>query len=140
MRNRKGFTLIELIVVIAILGILAGIAIPRLSGFQEKAKISADVATLATIERSIAIGVADGSLIPEPSKTTGTVIATANANGAITFSGTAVKASDTVSGVMSTLIGDNPVFKKSSHAGIVITWTIADDGKITKVVTVKSWE
>lgn len=38
LRNRKGFTLIELIVVIVIIGILAAILIPRLSGFTDKAK------------------------------------------------------------------------------------------------------
>ena len=36
--NRKGFTLIELIVVIAILGILAAVLIPRFTGFQERAR------------------------------------------------------------------------------------------------------
>ncbi|NLA84161.1 MAG: prepilin-type N-terminal cleavage/methylation domain-containing protein [Clostridiales bacterium] len=36
--NKKGFTLIELIVVIAILGILAAIIIPRFTGFQNKAR------------------------------------------------------------------------------------------------------
>lgn len=36
--NRKGFTLIELIVVIAILGILAAVLIPRFTGFTEKAR------------------------------------------------------------------------------------------------------
>lgn len=39
-KNNKGFTLIELIVVIAILGILAAILIPSFAGFQEKAKSS----------------------------------------------------------------------------------------------------
>lgn len=38
LKNRKGFTLIELIVVIAILGILAVIAIPRLAGFTDSAE------------------------------------------------------------------------------------------------------
>lgn len=49
MRNRKGFTLVELIVVIVILGILAAIVIPRLSGFTTTAKEKADYATAATI-------------------------------------------------------------------------------------------
>ena len=48
-KNQKGFTLIELIVVIAILGILAAIAIPRLAGFTDRANKSAAVAEAKTI-------------------------------------------------------------------------------------------
>ena len=45
----KGFTLIELVVVIAILGILAGIAIPRFLDAQASAKGAKIVADLRTI-------------------------------------------------------------------------------------------
>ena len=64
-KNQKGFTLIELIVVIAILGILAAIAIPRLAGFSDKANKSAVVAEARTILTAYSTLVAE-----EPTRTT----------------------------------------------------------------------
>lgn len=49
LKNKKGFTLIELIVVIVILGILAAVLIPRLSGFSDTAKKQADISSAKTL-------------------------------------------------------------------------------------------
>ena len=54
-RNQKGFTLVELVVVIAILGILGGIAVPRFTKYQEEAKLAADEATVSTLNSAIGL-------------------------------------------------------------------------------------
>lgn len=62
--NRKGFTLIELIVVIAILAILASIAIPRFSGVQDNAKDRADKASAKAIQSAIRVYEAEKGSLP----------------------------------------------------------------------------
>ncbi len=52
--NHEGFTLVELIVVIAILGILAGIAIPVYSGYIKKANQAADNMLLSAVNTAFA--------------------------------------------------------------------------------------
>ena len=49
MKNKKGFTLIELMIVVAIIGILAAIAIPNFLKFQAKAKQSECKSNLGAI-------------------------------------------------------------------------------------------
>ncbi|WP_342792312.1 type II secretion system protein, partial [Clostridioides difficile] len=50
MKNKKGFTLVELLVVIAIIGILAIVALPALFKNIEKAKIAKLEADISAIK------------------------------------------------------------------------------------------
>jgi len=52
LKNRKGFTLIELIVVLAVLAIIMAIAVPRFLGVKEQAKTDADKSTLGLIAKT----------------------------------------------------------------------------------------
>ena len=54
-KKKKGFTLIELIVVVAILAILAAVAIPNFVSLQSRAKQGVDVGNASTIAGAINI-------------------------------------------------------------------------------------
>jgi general secretion pathway protein G len=53
MKNQKGFTLIELMVVLIILGLLATIVLPKFLGSEEKAKRQATVVQIRSLENAL---------------------------------------------------------------------------------------
>ncbi len=63
-RGRAGFTLIELMVVIVILGLLAALVVPRLIGQSEKAKQTATRVQIKSIEQALQLFKLDNGFYP----------------------------------------------------------------------------
>jgi type IV pilus assembly protein PilA len=139
MKNRKGFTLIELMIVVAIVGILAAIAIPMYNVQRVKAKLTEgtraassvasavgeyyqdhdnnwppDLSGVSAIDNTLGVAFATNRYISN--------IAVANANGAITvtFKGTNTTGVD----------GQAVILTPAPQAGGAIAWGWTGDGTI----------
>jgi prepilin-type N-terminal cleavage/methylation domain-containing protein len=63
--NQKGFTLVELMIVVAIIGILAAIAIPQFASYRQKAFNSAALADLKNAKTDLEAQYADSFHYPD---------------------------------------------------------------------------
>lgn len=128
--GNKGFSLVELIIVIAIMAILVGVMAPQLLKYVEKSRISADTQVADTVRTAVVTALLDPAVTDGPGATAATDIGSAPYTASTDFSKTFLEIlGDTVANTKAKL-------KSNAYKGQDIKVQITDTKQV--IVTVES--
>jgi type IV pilus assembly protein PilA len=82
-KSNKGFTLVELLIVIAIIAVLVSVLTPQFIRYLERSRQSADVQTISSVVRAVKVLTIDPMLSNEIPKSIDTIIIRWDTDGAI---------------------------------------------------------
>lgn len=73
MKGQKGFTLIELMIVVAVIGVLSAIAIPQYQNYVKKGALASALSTATALKTPVEQYIADEGSFPDNSDLSGSI-------------------------------------------------------------------
>ena len=129
-KNNKGFSLVELIVVVAIMAVLVGVLAPAYLSYVEKSRLQKDNSAIAEVCAAIQVAVADEECYDEVTDTEAKVATITKANGVVYESTPANITAD----VAKVVAAGNAKLTSKTYASSSVTVSVVLDGTNVKVV------
>lgn len=128
--NNKGFSLVELIIVIAIMAILAAALAPQLIKYIEKSRVSTDKTSCASIKSAFDSASADETVFKEVVAKAGTQTVTITDSSDVSSGCTSVGSN--FASTMASTLSDLKAPKSDGATNYVLSWDV-EDGEVTNI-------
>jgi type IV pilus assembly protein PilA len=127
-KRQQGFTLIELMIVVAIIGILAAIALPAYQDYTIRARISEGIVAASSARTSISEAYADNGTMLATAASMGVTTQVSDYVASVTWTRTGATAGDVVvtlqaSTDLGDASGDNIVLRAAGQTNGQVLWT-----------------
>lgn len=133
--NNQGFSLVELIIVIAIMAVLIGVLAPQFIRYVERSRVQKDRSAIAEVENAIEVALASENIYQEVSAiTTATVTVPVAISRAGVISSTATV--PLLIGDLQSTLGSFTLTSQTYPNGAVITITETANGTFTFAVSI----